>query len=274
MDWNEFAAYNPAFHRYITPPGRYSAVYVPRHAEQEAIALLMDEKRVSSGWTVYTVARGDTLSKISSRTGVPVQVLREVNPKSEPLQIGAVLHIPGRAGTIPASMMAPAPKPVVTPPKPTYPTGSTQAAVTPKPVTTPASSTQVTATPKPVTAPAGKPQIAPTPKPIGATHTVKPGDTLASLARHYNVSLTAMKEANAHLDNPNALKIGQTIKIPAQNIAPAAVPTVITYKVQPGDTMWGIARKFNMPPQELLALNNMNKNDTLRTGATIRVIKN
>lgn len=42
MSWDEFAAYNPAFRRYITPPDRYVSVYVPRYAQAQASLLLRD----------------------------------------------------------------------------------------------------------------------------------------------------------------------------------------------------------------------------------------
>lgn len=53
----------------------------------------------------------------------------------------------------------------------------------------------------------------------------------------------------------------------------ASGKTPTTYKVQPGDTMWAIARKFNIPPAELLALNNMEDASRLRPGDFVRVAR-
>lgn len=95
MSWAEFSAYNPAFKRYITPPDRHVSVYVPYHAEARADKLLRDGKLSGRGWATYTIVRNDTLGKISRRTGVPVTVLRQANPRCEPLKIGRKLRIPG-----------------------------------------------------------------------------------------------------------------------------------------------------------------------------------
>lgn len=264
MRWDEFAAYNPAFRRYITPPDRYVAVYVPYHAEARASLLLRNETLAGSGWATYTVARGDTMSRISKRTGVPVSVLRQLNRKSEPLKAGARLRIPGRAGSTMVASLSSTPN--VSSAKPAARvSGSRRAAP---------SRTVASQTPAKASSPAS---AATTQK-----HTVKSGDTLASLARRYGVSLDELRRANRQLSNPHALKIGQRITIPAKGATRTAqakatgraAKTVETYKVQPGDTMWGIARKFNMPPAELLSLNNMSGSSTLKPGDFVRIARN
>lgn len=45
-------------------------------------------------------------------------------------------------------------------------------------------------------------------------HTVRPGDTLSSVASRYGVSLAALQKANGSVD-PNRLKIGQMLTLPA-----------------------------------------------------------
>jgi len=45
------------------------------------------------------------------------------------------------------------------------------------------------------------------------THTVRPGENLASIARRYRVSLLALVQANA-LPNPNRVMVGQILVIP------------------------------------------------------------
>lgn len=44
-------------------------------------------------------------------------------------------------------------------------------------------------------------------------HTIRPGETLASLSRTYNVRLDALQAANRGID-PKRLKVGQTVKVP------------------------------------------------------------
>lgn len=313
MDWDEFAAYNPAFRRYITPPDRYVSVYVPRYAQAQASALLRDATLAGSGWTTYTVARGDSMSRISKRTGVPVTVLRQLNRKSEPLKAGATLRIPGRAGsTLLASTPAPsAPagtRTVGRAPAQSAPAKAVATRHTVRPGDTlgalasrynvsldalraanpqlkdPRSLRvgQVLSLPG-ASAPAASRAVAQSPprsapaKAAATRHKVRPGDTLASLARRYNVSLDALGAANPQLKDPHALRVGQMLTVPAAGTtvakaAPKKAPA--TYKVQPGDTMWAIARKFNIPPAELLALNNLEDASRLRPGDFVRVARN
>ncbi len=46
-----------------------------------------------------------------------------------------------------------------------------------------------------------------------------------------------------------------------------------TYRVRQGDSLWGIARKFNISPVALLAHNNLERNSVLKPGDTVRVPK-
>lgn len=48
------------------------------------------------------------------------------------------------------------------------------------------------------------------------THTVRPGETLALIARKYGVKLSALMAANPRLD-PRRLRIGQTLAIPSHD---------------------------------------------------------
>lgn len=268
MRWDEFAAYNPAFRRYITPPDRYVAVYVPYHAQAQASVLLRDEKLAGTGWGTYTVARGDSMSRISKRTGVPVSVLRQLNRKSEPLKAGARLRIPGRAGSTMVASLSSAPN--VSTSKPAARASASSRAA--RSQTVAARPSAQASAPKPAASPAAT-----------RKHTVRSGDTLASLSRRYGVGLDELRQANRQLSDPHVLKIGQVLAIPGKGAARpvqqakasgGGAKATATYKVQPGDTMWGIARKFNMPPDELLNLNNMNRASTLRPGDFVRIARN
>ncbi len=61
---------------------------------------------------------------------------------------------------------------------------------------------------------------------------VQPGDTLAVLARRFEVSVQAIVEAN-HLANPNALSVGETLVIPA----PAPAATAPAFKIIPNSEL-------------------------------------
>lgn len=82
---------------------------------------------------------------------------------------------------------------------------------------------EATPTPTPVTAmPTTTTSSAP-PANGANTHTVARGETLTSIAKMYNVSVTELQKSN-HIENDRKLQAGQTITIPGSP-APAASAT-------------------------------------------------
>ena len=72
----------------------------------------------------------------------------------------------------------------------------------------------------------------PLPSPTPFTYTVKSGDTLGQIAQNFNVSLSALMAVNPNV-NPNAMSIGQTLKIPSQqNSSSESTPTPIPFPVK------------------------------------------
>jgi len=107
-------------------------------------------------------------------------------------------------------------------------------------------------------------------------HVVKNGDTLWSMSRHYGTSLDIIEQHNPGVKN-RYLKIGETLIIPAfRDVAPP-VRQVLTssldgqYTVQRGDTLWSIGIRFGVDPQVIAEENNMQLNQILREGRTLKV---
>jgi len=91
----------------------------------------------------------------------------------------------------------------------------------------------------------------------GRTYTVLPGDTLYSIAARNGTTVEAIMRANG-LPNPT-IYAGQTLVIPTGQ-APSGGPQGPTtggdrYVVQPGDTLYGIARRFGVSVDALAAAN-------------------
>ena len=85
------------------------------------------------------------------------------------------------------------------------------------------------------------------------------GDTLSGIAEKFGVSLSALAEANAQIENPEALFPNELVQvpgpaIPADDVA-SVLAAVVTYVVQPGDTMTSIAAAHNISPAALEAAN-------------------
>ncbi len=85
-------------------------------------------------------------------------------------------------------------------------------------------------------------------------HRVQPGETLWAISARYGVSLDALAAANG-LADPNRIRAGDTLVIPARAETTPEPPTAGVYTVQPGDTFWGISRKLGIPFGELAAAN-------------------
>lgn len=94
----------------------------------------------------------------------------------------------------------------------------------------------------------------------GTTYTVKRGDTLYSIAQAFNISIEELKKANNLTSN--VLSIGQVLTIPKSN------ENYITYTIKKGDTLYSIARNYNVSVSELMKLNNLSTS-VLSVGQTL-----
>ena len=83
-------------------------------------------------------------------------------------------------------------------------------------------------------------------------HTVEPGETMADIARHYHVTVSGIETAN-HLEAHAVVPPGFMLNVPA------APPTVrlVHYRVVRGDTLEGIAERFDVSVSQLKRWNNI-----------------
>lgn len=94
--------------------------------------------------------------------------------------------------------------------------------------------------------------------------TVQPGDTAYALARRAGISLEALLALNGL--TPNAaggvdLRAGQTVRI--RELPP--------HVVQPGETLYGLARRYGMTVDALLAANGLPAGAVLSVGQSLRL---
>ena len=110
---------------------------------------------------------------------------------------------------------------------------------------------------------------------IPSFHRVKRGETLAEIANSYGVELEKLKFWN-HLHRNKAV-IGQKLKLSedvALNDETRTLKrhhTYITYKVKDGDTLSGIAAKFDGASVEKIKLLNKLKKSRIQPGMTIKI---
>ncbi len=93
---------------------------------------------------------------------------------------------------------------------------------TPTPTHTPTLTPTPTVTSTPTRTPTPTPTSTPTPIPPVRTYKVKPGDTLASIAKDFGISLEALLEAN-DLSERAVIRPGDTLLIPV--LTPTPTPT-------------------------------------------------
>ncbi len=86
---------------------------------------------------------------------------------------------------------------------------------------------------------------------------VSPGETIYGISTKYGIPVSDLLEINPELES--GLKVGQIINIPYSPELKATLPeeNSILHKVQPGETLYGIAKKYNTSVNELMRLNNM-----------------
>lgn len=135
-------------------------------------------------------------------------------------------------------------------------------------------------------------------------YTVRRGDTLSGIAKHYGLSVAQLRAANGM--NGDLLQVGQKLQIPGNTPAPAAntaattvaslapeaatstdaadtsapaqvqsvaAVTEVTHRVRRGETLWRIANRYGTSVNKLRAQNGL-ASDVLQVGQMLRVATN
>jgi peptidoglycan endopeptidase LytF len=100
----------------------------------------------------------------------------------------------------------------------------------------------------------------------GITYTVKSGDSLWAIARRFNVTVNAIREANNL--KTDLLSIGQQLIIPtalSEEEPPPTLEPEVIYTVQKGDNLYTIARQYGVTVNAIREANNL-KTDLLSIG--------
>jgi LysM repeat protein len=110
-------------------------------------------------------------------------------------------------------------------------------------------------------------------------HRIAQGETMFALSRRYHVSVDQITAANPQLKA--GLGIGQIVLIPrpggaakttaTTHVSAAPIPSATAnvpehYTVARGETLFGIARRFNLSPAELILLNHLPAGGSVRVG--------
>lgn len=96
---------------------------------------------------------------------------------------------------------------------------------------------------------------------IDLTYTVVPGDTLYSIALRYNTTPNAI--INLNNLTSDMLLVGQILKIPSDPESTGDSVDIVdtkNYIVRPGDSLYGISKRYNVSVDELKNANNLTDN--------------
>ena len=96
-----------------------------------------------------------------------------------------------------------------------------------------------------------------------ADHEIRKGDSLIGIAKHYHVSVAAIREANGI--EGSFIRAGKRLQIPLSGRASdkarriAAVRSKVRYQVRRGDSLYKIARRFSVSIEDLKRWNQVGR---------------
>ncbi len=119
------------------------------------------------------------------------------------------------------------------------------------------------------------------------SHTIKAGDTLSGIAHRYGISLSSLLKLNS-LKASAVIYPGQKLKLGAAattssasgstkkptvsaSTGTSAVKASSTHTIASGDTLSGIAAKYSVSLNELLAANGLNRSSIIYVGRTLKL---
>lgn len=107
---------------------------------------------------------------------------------------------------------------------------------------------------------------------IATLYTVQAGDTLTGVATDFATDPTAVAAANRLINPYQPLQIGQNLTVVSRTgSALPSPPDGTAYVVAPGDTLLTIAARFNLPPTNLMRLNDLSYPVRLLPGQRLRL---
>ena len=104
-------------------------------------------------------------------------------------------------------------------------------------------------------------------------YTVQSGDTLIGIANRLGVSAASVAAVNSSFDANARLQRGQRINVPVSKsqVDRQLNNQSVSYKIQSGDTLTGVARRYNIPLSDLAAANGLNTTSNLILGRSITI---
>ncbi len=104
-----------------------------------------------------------------------------------------------------------------------------------------------------------------------ARYRVQRGDSLSKIAERYRTSVRSIMRSN-DLRSASLIRVGQVLKVPTGAAKAASSTEQFGYhRVAPGETLWGIARRYGSTVSSLLADNDIGSASRLQVGQRLKI---
>ena len=222
---------NPGFSRWATSPkGPWRIVLPLEGADKLQQHLKSHPTSTLMKWDQVLVESGDTLSGLAARHHVPVSVLRSTNNlSSDKIRVGQKLRLPRDEQMLTDPLYVQAANELQ----------KLQSGLI--------ASERI-------------------------THKVRSGESLSVIARRYKVSVRELQAWN-NISDPRKLRAGKTLTLfqsPAPKVAKARSGN-IKHTVRRGDSLWSIARHYDVRVSDLMRWNDLSRNAVIQPGQSIKI---
>jgi membrane-bound lytic murein transglycosylase D len=240
---DEFSALNPAFNRPVITAKEARHILVPAETADIFLAKLENPDQPLVSWRTQKLDRGEALQKVADRFGISSDELKEVNgiPSSKRIAGGGTILVPVGLNLDQSARIDHESTPEAALASPMIPVSTT-------------------------------------------SHVVRRGETLSKIARRYHVSITTLQSWNGLKKGQmlvgQRLIVGKSRNIEVARAEPknqrvaisqATTSTTITYRVQRGDTLYSIARRFEVDVMALKRWNKISDKRGLLAGTRVEI---
>jgi len=270
----EFRNLNPGHKRWASDPAGPFDILVPTHKVESIISGLETLPPQQLSWKKHIVKPGDTLSQIANRYNVPTSEFKKMNQLSTSfIKVGQSLLVPQD--------------------RPIEYAASTEPVIL-KTSLLPSKARVSTASSSRSKQPINRHTI---------KHVVKAGDTLWSISLKHKTPVSALIAEN-ELSTHSPIKVGQVLLVSlksaelstvredhasAQTTSPSGTtsqlksitpiqvnttdpnPLQVSYEVKPGDSLYGIARRFKVSVQEIASWNTLDQQHHIKPGQELQL---